>query len=48
MFCKFEDEPMRRNFPKHLSKDDARRMAKQILRLPELVRIAKGINPSEA
>jgi hypothetical protein len=26
----------------------ARRMAQQILRLPELVRIARGINPSEA
>jgi hypothetical protein len=31
-----------------LSKDDARRMARQILRLPELVRIARGIDPSEA
>jgi hypothetical protein len=30
------------------SKDDARRMAQQILRLPELVRIAKGIDPSDA
>jgi len=44
----FEDEPTRRNFSKRLSKDDARRMAQQILRLPELVRIAKGIDPSEA
>ena len=44
----FEDEPARRNFSKRLSKDDARRMAQQILRLPELVRIAKGIDPSEA
>src|SRR6516165_5811169 len=44
----FEDEPTRRNFSKCLSKDDARRMAQQILRLPELVRIAKGIDPSEA
>ena len=33
----FEDEPTRRNFSKRLSKDDARRMAQQILRLPELV-----------
>ena len=39
----FEDEPARRNFSKRLSKDDARRMAQQILRLPELVRIGKGI-----
>ena len=31
-----------------LSKDDARRIAQQILRLPELVRIARGIDPSEA
>ena len=30
------------------SEDDARRMAQQILRPPELVRIAKGIDPSEA
>ena len=44
----FEDEPTRRNFSKRLSKDDARRMAQQILRLPELVRIAKGIDPGEA
>ena len=44
----FEDEPTRRNFSTRLSKDDARRMAQQILRLPELVRIAKGIDPSEA
>ena len=44
----FEDEPTRRNFSKLLSKDDARRMAQQILRLPELVRIARGIDPSEA
>jgi hypothetical protein len=47
-YAYFEDEPTRRNFSKHLSKDDARRMAQQILRLPELVRIAKGIDPSEA
>jgi hypothetical protein len=44
----FEDEPSRRRFSRRLSKDDARRMAQQILRLPELVRIARGINPSEA
>jgi hypothetical protein len=29
------------------SKDDARRMAQQILRLPELVRIARGSDPGE-
>ena len=44
----FEDEPTRRNFSKRLSKDDARRVTQQILRLPELVRITKGIDPSEA
>ena len=47
-YVSFEDEPTRRNFSKRLSEDDARRMAQQILRLPELVRIAKGIDPSEA
>jgi hypothetical protein len=46
VYC--EDEPTRRNFSKRLSKDDARRMAQQILRLPELVRIANGIEPSDA
>ena len=47
-YVSFEEEPTRRNFSKRLFKDDARRMAQQILRLPELVRIAKGIDPSEA
>jgi hypothetical protein len=44
----FDDDASRRNFNKRLTKDDARRMAQQILRLPELVRIAKGIDPGEA
>lgn len=43
-FIYFTDDPNRRNFMRRLSKDDARRMAQQILRLPELVRIAKGID----
>jgi hypothetical protein len=43
----FEDEPTRRNFSKRLSKDDARRLAQQILRLRELVGIAKGLIPAK-
>jgi len=37
----FEDEPTRRRFSKRLSKYDARRMAEQILRLPELVALER-------
>ena len=33
---------------RRLSTEDARRMAQQILRLPEFVRIARGIDPNEA
>jgi hypothetical protein len=44
----FADDPNRANFMRRLSKDDARRMAEQILRLPELVRIARGIDPDHA
>jgi len=44
----FEDDPARRTFTKRLSKDDARRMARQVLRLPELIRIARGLDPAEA
>jgi hypothetical protein len=46
-FVYFSDDPNRRNFMRRLSKDDARRMAQQIMRLPELVRIARGIDPGE-
>jgi hypothetical protein len=46
-FVYFSDDPNRRNFMRRLSKDDARRMAQQILRLPDLVRIARGIDPEE-
>lgn len=44
----FSDDPIRAGMMKRLSKYDARRMAEQILRLPELIRIAKGINPEDA
>jgi ribosomal protein S4 len=40
-FVYFEDEPTRRGFMRRLSKYDARRMAEQILRLPELVAIER-------
>jgi hypothetical protein len=40
-FTYFEDDPNRREFTKRLSKYDARRMAEQILRLPDLVRIER-------
>jgi hypothetical protein len=43
----FSDDQTRRNFMRRLSKDDARRMAEQILRLPQLVRIAKGLDPTD-
>lgn len=47
-FVYYSDDPNRRNFMDRLSKDNARRMAQQILRLPQLVRIAKGIDPDAA
>jgi hypothetical protein len=40
-FVYWEDEPTRRGFMKRLSKDDARKMAEQILRLPELVALER-------
>lgn len=40
-FIYFEDEPTRRNLTRRLSKYDALRMAKQILRLPELIQIER-------
>lgn len=44
----YSDDPNRRNFMGRLSKYDVHRMATQIMRLPKLVRIAKGIDPEEA
>lgn len=44
----FEDEPSRQPMMKRPSKDQARRLARQIARLPALLRIEKGIEPSEA
>ena len=46
-FVYFSDDPDRWNFKRRLSTEDARRMAQQILRLSELVRIARGIDPGE-
>jgi hypothetical protein len=46
-FVYFSDDPDRWNFIRRLSTEDTRRMARQILRLPELVRIARGIDPGE-
>lgn len=40
-FIYFEDDPIRRDMMKRLSKYDARRMAEQILRLPELVALER-------
>jgi len=43
----FEDEPTRRNFSKRLSKDDARRMAQQILRCPSSSELQRGLIPAK-
>ncbi len=44
----FEDQAARQPHSQRLSKDEARRDAAQIARLPALLRIEKGIDPGEA
>jgi hypothetical protein len=43
----FEDDHTRRDFMRRLTKHDARRMAEQILRLPELVRLEREFRNRE-
>lgn len=46
-FVYYEDDPTRRGFMRRLSKNDARRMAEQILRLPELVALERQMRNQE-
>jgi hypothetical protein len=47
-FVYFENEATRQSMMRRLSKDEARRIAAQIARLPTLLRIEKGIDQGEA
>ena len=44
----FDNEPSQQKMLKRLSKEEARRLAQKVARLPALLRIGNGINPSEA
>jgi hypothetical protein len=44
----FENETIQKSSKRLLSKDEARRVAAQIARLPTLLRIEKGIEQGEA
>jgi hypothetical protein len=48
VYIYFDDDAGRRAITKRISKDEARRLAQQIVRLPELVRIARGIDAEHA
>lgn len=41
VYIYFEDEPVRQNTLKRMSKDEARRVAANVVRLPELIEIEK-------
>jgi hypothetical protein len=47
-FVYFENEATRQSMMRRLWKDEARRIAAQIARLPTLLRIEKGIDQGEA